>query len=86
MQCNAFLRSVIIRTKLFRALALSLSISLSLSLSLSLSPLQKMMGRSSAEAEEEEEEESAPRDNPEVRYDVDLPGTHSYLGNDLEVG
>ena len=44
-----------------------------------------MMGRSSAEAEEEEEEESAPRDNPEVRYDVDLPGTHSYLGNDLEV-
>ena len=44
-----------------------------------------MMGRSSAEIEEEEEEESAPRENPEVRYDVELPGAHSYLGNDLEV-
>ena len=44
-----------------------------------------MMGRSSAVAEDEEEEEDIPRDNPEVQYDVDLPGTHSYLGNDLEV-
>ena len=45
-----------------------------------------MMGRSSAEIEDEEEEgESASAQNPEVRYDVELPGTHSYLGNDLEV-
>ena len=44
-----------------------------------------MMGRSSAEIEDEEEDDSASREIPEVRYDVELPGTHSYLGNDLEV-
>ena len=45
-----------------------------------------MMGRSGAEIEDEEDEEgSASAQNPEVRYDVELPGTHSYLGNDLEV-